>query len=318
KSASLNYENGKLTYEQASRGIELNVRIAFYGLLYEKEQISMQERNVETARQQYEQTRTRYQNGRASELDLLSSQISYESLLPNLQSARLTFDKDLSLFKQTIGINQSEKINLQGSLSDAIILNNFKSDFSTSEMPSVKQAANNVALSKAALLARRLTAYGPTLTAGWSYGKTKSEGSDKWQTGDSISLGVQIPLDGFLPWTRTGQTVSDAKDSVKSAELALENAIISAEVQTNDYINQIKQKQAQLEVLKSNVELAQKSYDMMLNAYNHGTRDFLNLQTALNSLMSARLNLAAQEYSLITAILNLEYSLGIPFGTLGK
>ncbi|MBR7063887.1 MAG: TolC family protein, partial [Treponema sp.] len=194
----------------------------------------------------------------------------------------------------------------------------FNTDVDIQNVPSVKKAEYAVSLAKAGLLARRMSAYSPVLTAGWNYNKSKLDTQDKWNTSDTITLGVTIPLDGFLPWTATGKTVYDAKDSVKSAELALEYEKVTAEVQFNDYVNQIKQKQAQLEVLKSNVELAQKSYNMMLNAYNHGTRDFLNLQTSQNALMSARVNLAQQEYALISTILNLEYLLGIPFGTLGK
>ncbi|MBR7063586.1 MAG: TolC family protein, partial [Treponema sp.] len=122
KVACVNYENGKLTYDQAVRGIELKVRTAFYNILYQKEYIEVQKRNVETARTQYNQTRQRYQNGRASELDLLSSQVSYESQLPTIQSLELNFEKELATFKQMLGINQENEINLSGSLSDALVL----------------------------------------------------------------------------------------------------------------------------------------------------------------------------------------------------
>ena len=57
---------------------------------------------------------------------------------------------------------------------------------------------------------------------------------------------------------------------------------------------------------------------MTKDAYNHGSRDLLSLQTASDSLLNARTDLAQQEYTLITKIINLEYTLGVPFGSLGR
>ena len=77
------------------------------------------------------------------------------------------------------------------------------------------------------------------------------------------------------------------------------------------------QAQNQLESLKKNVDLAQKTYDMTLNAYNHGSKDLLTLQNSADSLLSAKINLMQQKYTLISAVLDLENTLGIPFGSLG-
>ena len=57
---------------------------------------------------------------------------------------------------------------------------------------------------------------------------------------------------------------------------------------------------------------------MTKDAYNHGSRDLLSLQTASDSLLNARTDLAQQEYTLITKIINLEYTLGVPFGSLAR
>ena len=63
---------------------------------------------------------------------------------------------------------------------------------------------------------------------------------------------------------------------------------------------------------------AQKSYDMTLTAYNHGSRDLLTLQNAADALMRAKTDREYLLYSLISAVLDLENTLGIPFGSLGK
>ena len=91
---------------------------------------------------------------------------------------------------------------------------------------------------------------------------------------------------------------------------------VALEIQNN--IKNIEQAQAQLKVLESNVQLAQKRYNMTLTAYNHGSKDLLTLQNASDALMTARINLSSQKITIFSAILDLENILGVPFGTLGK
>ena len=120
KDAKLKYESGVTSYEDAVRQIELNVRKLFYSLLYTKESMSLQTRNMETARLRYENNRDKYNRGQLSELDLLQSQYSYESQRPSIESAEITYQNNVASFKQILGIPQNEKIELSGSLSDAL------------------------------------------------------------------------------------------------------------------------------------------------------------------------------------------------------
>ena len=312
RTAALNYENGLLTYDEALRSIELNVRSAFYHLLYELAYIELQRRNLETAGQQYEQNTKKYKSGQLSELDMLSSQVKYERLKPVLESAEVTFDNDMASFKQLLGLDQSVELSLSGSLPDARSFGDITVEVDAEDTPVIRAGKNSVKIAQAALLARRFAAWGPTLSAGWTYGKSKTNLSDDFSTTNAISLGV------YLPWSQGAQSAASAKDSVKAAELTLENSRTTVAVQIDNYVKQIRQIQSQIASLEANVDLAQKSYDMARDAYNHGSRDLLTLQTASDSLLNARTDLALQEYTLITKMLNLEYTLGVPFGSLGK
>ena len=112
KTAKLNYENGVTSYENAVRTVELNVRKVFCNLLYTKENIQLQERKLETAKSLYESNLAKYNRGQLSELDLLNSQYNYESTIPTLQSLQINYDNSIATFKQTLGLNQSEEIEL--------------------------------------------------------------------------------------------------------------------------------------------------------------------------------------------------------------
>jgi len=322
KDARLKYENGKTSYEEAVKQIELNVRKLFYSLLSTKESINLQRRNMETSRLRYENNRDKYNRGQLSELALLQSQYSYESQRPAIESAEIAYQNAIASFKQTLGLPQNVKIELAGSLSDAIPPDSFTVSQTVEELPAIKKLEKNIELQKNSLLNQRLSAYGPSIIGRYSYGKTGNSNSkgfeDLQTTGNSISISVSIPLDGYMPWSRNGQAIADLKAGIKDLELQLENEKTTAALNLQNSIKNIILKQSQMDMLNQNVELAQRAYDMTLTAYNHGSQDLLALQMASDSLLKARTDRESQIYNLICAVLDLENTLGIPFGSLGK
>ena len=83
-------------------------------------------------------------------------------------------------------------------------------------------------------------------------------------------------------------------------------------------MNKIKQLQSAITLRKQSIDYARQSYDLTLDAYNNGKKDILTLQSASDSLLQSKVNLKSEAYSLIKAILELENTIGVPFGTLSK
>ena len=319
KSAKLNYENGVTSYENAVRNIELNVRKIFCSLLYTKENIELQQRKMETAKSLYESNLAKYNRGQLSELDLLNSQYSYESVIPTLQSLQNSYENSIATFKQTLGLSQDVQIELVGNIEEYLNIGKIQINKNIEEVPSVKTILANMELAKTQLLATRFSAWGPSISASYSYGKAgTSASSDLRTTGNSLSLSLRLPLDGFLPWSNGALSIANQKANLQDLELQLKEKKESVALEIQNNIKNIEQAQAQLKVLESNVQLAQKRYNMTLTAYNHGSKDLLTLQNASDALMTARDNLNSQKIKIFSAILDLENTLGVPFGTLGK
>jgi outer membrane protein TolC len=321
KSAKLNYENGITSYETAVKTVEKNVRQIFYSLIYSKENLSLLNRNLETAKQRYDLSREKFSRGQLSELDLLTTQMNYESLKPSYESAEIAYENSIANFKQLLGINQNEQIDLIGNLDEMmnVSINQDLLEYNIEELPTVKEIKSKIELAKTNLLATKFSAWGPSLSASYSYGKSGNfESSDLRTTGNALSLSLRIPLDGFLPWSNGALSIANQKANLQDLELQLKEKKESTELEIQNSIKKIEQAQAQLNVLENNVELAQKRYNMTLTAYNHGSKDLLTLQNASDALMTARINLSSQKITIFSAILDLENILGVPFGTLGK
>ncbi len=317
--AKLNYKKGKLTYEQAVREIELSVRKSFYNLIYQQENLALQKQSLETSRTQYLSNEEKFRNGKISELDAYTSRVNYESKKPAVESAEITLQNDLASFKQVLGIEQKTEIKLDGTLDK--ILNLKEITFESlpkveNPAPDVQSAEYDVKIAKNSLLDSRFTAYSPSVTGSYSYGKSKNSELDDWNTTNSLSVGVSLPLDGILPWSTRVVNIKEKKNSLDTAEKSLENAKTSVAVQTESYIRKINLAVKQLDTLKATEDLAKKTYDMTQTAYNYGKTDLLSLQNANDSVLSAGVSLKNQAYTLISTMLDLEYVLGLDFGTL--
>lgn len=334
KNAALRYEAGELSYETAKRSIEMNVRSAFYALLYQKENISLQEQNLETTRELYQTNQRKYSRGAISEIDVLSSQVNYERNIPLLQNAQITHDKNLALFKQMLGLDQDTQIVLSGNLDEIInslapnlsgrneSVRSFVENVENNDAKNFELAAleKNLEIAENNLLASRFSAYGPTISAGWSYqptwSKTPVAGSVGPNDAGRLSLSINIPLDGLFPWSQKGLAISSAKDNIKDLQLQIQDKKTSVQVETQSAIQSIEQMSATLQTLQASERLAERTYQMTQEAYGRGTRNYTELLSAQNSLENARLSLKQQAYNIATSILNLENNLGIPFGTL--
>ena len=320
--AKIAYESGKLTFDDAVKSVELSVREAFYGLLYEKENIVLQEKNLEIAKTQYNNNLAKYNQGRLSEIDVLSAGVNYKSKIPTVESARTTFLNDLASFKQTLGLSLDEEVELDGSLDDLINLNEITVDEKNVQSSSIKQLEYKIASAKNSVMDKRFSAFSPSLKASldWSdrswyvgYDGTAPDA----QKSASISLSATIPLDGVLPWSARNDAIDTAKDTLKDLELQLENEKKNLTRTVMSSLRSIKQSQESIKYKQANVKLAQKTYDMTAEAYNRGAKDLLTLQSANTSLLNAQVSLKSETLTLIKAILNLENTIGIPFGTLG-
>ena len=323
QSAKIAYESGKLTFDDAVKSVELSVRETFYGLLYEKENIVLQEKNLEIAKTQYDNNLTKYNQGRLSEIDVLSAEVNYKSKIPTVENARTTYRNDLAAFKQMLGLKLDDWIELEGSLDDLINLNEISVDVKNVQSSSIKLLEYKIDSAKNSVLDKRFSAFAPSLNASFSwrdqswylgYDGTAPDA----QKSASLSLSATIPLDGVLPWSNRNDVIDSAKDTVKDLELQLDNERKNLMRTVISSLRSIKQSQESIKYKQANVGLAQKTYDMTTEAYNRGTKDLLTLQNANTSLLNAQVTLKSEVLTLIKAILNLENTIGVEFGTLGK
>ena len=132
----------------------------------------------------------------------------------------------------------------------------------------------------------------------------------------SASLGVRIPLDGYMAWSSSAQNIEKQKSEIDKLELDLQNEKTNSAIKIRNAYNEISQANSQLASYERNVNLMEKTYNMTKDSYNVGAKSLSDLQNAADKLASAKNDLQNQRYTIISRVLELESLLGLPFGSL--
>ena len=336
KKALLDYQAGKASLETTKRRIELSVRKTFYSLIYFNDNIEIQQRSLETAKQTYESNKAKYSQGRLPELQLLNSQYNYEKKIPDIENLKRTYQSNIESFKILLGLGLDDEITLQGKLDDAFNVQFNDTSLETAlasieENATIKNLKQQIAATQNTLQAAKLASYAPSISFSLSESTSGSSKESRnfttgavtkeaWEPSSSLSYGVNVnvPLDGFFPWSSGKLNVQTAEESLEKLKMNLEQTRTQTRLTVKNSYNSILQNITQLELLEKSEELTQKAYEMSRNAYNMGSTDLLSLQQAEDNLYTARYSVQNQKYTILTSILTLEDTLGLPYGTLGK
>ena len=315
------YETGLLTWDEAKKQNENNVRKMFYGILLAQESVNLQKQSLENARQRMNQAQVNYRNGYTPELSLLQTQVSYENLRPNVEKAEQGLNQQLDMFAFILGMPVGTKIKLDGKISPDFIDVDLEQLLRMAEDSNItiQSLKKNIAILKLRKSALDLSSYTPSLSISWGYQPTSigSAGAfdmdwsnkDNWLDRGNLSATLVFNITNMLPWSGNRVQARELKDTISKMEINLESLRQNTELEIRTAVDTLGQARKSIEASERNIRLAQRSYDMMAVAYRNGTKELLDLRDAENQLNQAKLAFANEGYNYISAILDLEYKL---------
>lgn len=314
KKAKLDYESACISFEQAVSEITSQIKETYFSLILAKQNLDFMKENLENARNQFKQNEERYRHGTLSELEYLSSKVSYEKLKPELKSQELAFKNDMKAFCLFLGLEDGQ-IALNGTLEDFI--NQYKNifndalkaelseDVKNGNIPSIAYLEKQLEAAKKGVSVSRLSAYGPNANLSYSVNPVIT-GSDKGRIKQSASVSISIPLDNLLPFSKGADSIKAAKDSVKDLELQLVEKNRTAKADFAYIIQSLNQKDESISSLKDLVKLAQKNYEAVRFSYSNGTTEFLSVQNASKDNLESKLNLQNEYIETLKLYISLE------------
>jgi len=314
ESYNLGYQIQKVTYEQAKAEVQRNVTQLFYYLLMEKQNIEVQEANLELARQQWEDVKKKYEEGFASEVELLTSELSYEQMKPPLQQSRNQYESNLLSLKALLGMDLSEPLELEGeipslmkNLEVAALKEYLAKSYSITLLDlNLAQIEKQKELNRKQAFTTSLSLQGKYDVSAWN-----DLYSNSFSDNFSYSVSVVLPLDGFIPNSRTQVGLASMEDSLNKLALQRKQALRQMEARVISQVQNLNMLSLQADLAEQSIAVSERLYEAQEIQYNSGYLDFVTLEGARNNLMRAKQGLLGVQYQYISALIDLFYDLNI-------
>jgi len=326
KNLVTDYEAGLLSYEDAQAQLERDVRQQFYSLLANEENIAIQQANIDLAEKRLEQARNNFANGLSPELDVLSAEVTVANLMPAYDGVVAGYESQMLFFKFLIGADRNDELTLVGELdtelqdfdAEALINTYMAGRF---DLRGLEKQIDSLEQQKRGIARNTNT---PTLSLGYNYALSGSNSEfdlqamlpiDAWSDwGDTstISLTLSWKLDGLIPGSSGDVALKELQDAIDSLEISKRMAYENAGIEITNLVNTLDTARKTIEANTSSVELARRNYELTEEAYNVGTRELLDVESAQNDLLAAQQQLLLAKYDYVAALLDLQYALNAP------
>ena len=320
--AQLDYLQQKTTYEKLEAQTISSISSTFYSLIAEQQNIQILKESQKLAQDVYNQTKRNYNNGLASELDMLKSQYSYLSLEPQIQQAQSAYNNNLANFGLKLGIADSTNLTLKGELqlvqvklpaSQELIEKYLdkRHDVILSEI-SVQQAENTSKIQSANKLPSLSLSENISLGENPLYNpEIQQEGINPLSINGSFSVGVSIPLSSWIPGSQDSLTSKTNKDNITKAKITAEETKKSAENDIKNKVAEVNRLWNLIDVSKLNVSIATRSYELAKDGYRAGLVSQTDLETTRQQMVNAQLSHLQTQIKYLSAIYDASFALNM-------
>ncbi|MBI5692007.1 MAG: TolC family protein [Verrucomicrobia bacterium] len=316
KATKLSREAALLELQAVINAALLEVRTSFYSVLLAREQIKVQESNLELLQQQLKTATDRFDAGTVSSFEKLRAEVAVANAKVPLITARNNYRLAIEALRLAVGFVSSP---LEAARAEPAFVGTL--DFAAQQFDRVAalQAAraNRPDLQRLAKLAEARqegitsaqAGFYPNLAAfgGWNLRKGATNAF-----GDSNSgwlIGVQSQWDIFDGRATQGR-VMQARSALTQTQLALTEAQLAIDVEVSRAHSQWQQATELAEASARVVEQATEAVRLANARYNAGTGTQLDVLAAQVELTTARTNQIQAYYSYNVAVASLRKAMG--------
>ena len=340
------YETLKMNQTQMEQAVESarsskitlanEVKKGYYNILLAEQSLAVLKESEKSIAETVKNTEAMYEQGLASEYDLLSAQVQLSNLRPNIIQTENSIRASKLLFKMYLGLPESADFTLVGSL------DNFAEEVAMATVPTNEvDLANNADLRALDLQERLLEHqlqlvnasrlptvaaftnfifsgndntmdFGSIMGGGAGGGSTSTEKKSEWWWQNPLSAGISISI----PLFSGGKNINKAheiRNSISQLSLQKDYLRQSVNLQVENAFNAIITAREKMTSNEITVRQAEKAYKIAEVRYNSGTGTILELNSSELSLTQAKLNYSQAIYDYLAARADYEKIVGEGF-----
>jgi outer membrane protein TolC len=332
KQLRLDYQGGLISYEKAKLQLERDIRKSFNNMALLQENIKLLRDSYEAAGRRVDMARANYRAGLVPELVYLQAQVQVENMRPMMDQVENGYRLSLAQFAMFLGLPYNTSFELapiessDGTVAEFIPLD-VKDLISkaASGKPDIRELQNTILMLQA-VRKMQLHAMTPALTLSWSatpvFTKIFSENSWKeernWNKSGQFTLSLGMRVHSLIPWSPDYQGVKKMEDQIKTASIGLAQMIQGTEIEVYNTVLALERTRLTAEAQTQTIDLAERAYALSMKAYNAGLQDNLQVQNAELELKQAKVSMLEQQFNYLNGLIDLEYAIGVPFGTLSS
>jgi len=327
----LDYEKGLVSFEKAKAQLERDVRKAYHNMLLLQENINLLRGSFENAGRQVQMAQANYNAGLAPELTFLQAQVARENLRPVIDQAENGLKLSMAQFAMFLGLDYNTPFELEpvkGSTDFISIDVAQMISKAASGKPDIQELRQDILTLNTVKKSTWYRLYTPTLSLSWTADPSfqKDPWKDSWfgdkdnwkQQSGSFRISVGFRLNGLIPYTAEHQGLKTLDDQISTINLGLTQMIRGTEIEIYNTVLALERTRISAQALAQTVSLAEQSYRLTEQAYQAGLQDYFQVQNAEQSLRQARVQMLEQQFNYLNGLIDLEYSTGVPFGTLNS
>ena len=328
KRLRLDYQGGLISYEKAKSQLERDVRKAYNNILLLSENINLLYSSYSNVERQMQMAQANYNAGLVPELTFLQAQVALENMKPILDQAENGLKLSMAQFSMYLGLDYDTVFELIPVEADT---NYIALDITelirkaASGKPDINELRQSIMMLHSARRAQVFSLL-PALSLNWNTTPVfigdpwKDSWGDKdlWNKSGSLTIALGLRLHSLIPFSMDFQGIKNLDDQIKIASLGLSQMIQGTEIEIYNTVLSLDKTRTTAAAQEQTVSLAERSYRLTEEAYRAGLQDYFQVQSAEQSLRQARVQMLEQQFTYLNGLIDLEYSIGVPFGTLSN
>jgi len=332
KRLRLDYEGGLLSYEKAKAQLERDVRKAYHTMLLLQENIALLRGSFANAERQVQMAQANYNAGLAPELTLLQARVARENMRPVIDQAENGLKLSMAQFAMFLGLDYNTPFELIPVTENTGFIPLDVAEMisqAASRKPDILELRHTILLLESVRKVQ-INSLLPTLTLSWNtapifFLNPKPETTinvnppifnPAMNVSSQFSITLMIRLHSLIPFSTDSQGIRNIDDQIRTANIGLAQMINGTEIEIYNTVLALERARVGAEVQAQTVALAEQAYRLTEQAYQAGLQDYYQVQNAEQSLRQARVQMLEQQFNYINGLIDLEYSIGVPFGTL--
>jgi outer membrane protein TolC len=323
----LDYQGGLISYEKAKLQLERDIRKAYNNMTLLQASINLLRESYEAAGRRVEMARANYRAGLVPELSLLQAQVALENMKPTIDQVENGYRLSMAQFAMFLGLPYDTPFELQPIETGTEFVSLDVRDLisrAASGKPDIQELRHTILLLQSARK-MLLHSFTPALTLSWSSQSILPDAwkdnwfdYNSWRRSGQFSISLGLRLHSLIPWSPDYQGVKNLEDNIRSANIGLAQLIQGTEIEIYNTILSLERIRITTEAQMQTISLAERAYRLSEQAYRAGLQDLLQVQNAELELKQARVSMLEQQFNFLNGLIDLEYSIGVPFGTLSS